>query len=173
MSTFFVERAQHVAGIYFRTILQNNSIHLFACVISWNLFSIFLSLHFCEQVFSKGTMDAFILRSIYPKLSQCLAEFIINPHQQHLGMKQQKYQFSLLSFTCRSPVRYGVLIKGLCQGCPVYFVFNAIYESLFAMKLDKLPVNDKITSFVSNKVCLQSIISIVTTTIMYFENLLG
>ena len=118
-------------------------------------------------------MDAFILRSIYPKLSQCLAEFIINPHQQHLGMKQQKYQFSLLSFTCRSPVRYGVLIKGLCQGCPVYFVFNAIYESLFAMKLDKLPVNDKITSFVSNKVSLQSIISIVTTTIMYFENLLG
>ena len=107
-------------------------------------------------------MDAFILRSIYPKLSQCLAEFIINPHQQHLGMKQQKYQFSLLSFTCRSPVRYGVLIKGLCQGCPVYFVFNAIYESLFAMKLDKLPVNDKITSFVSNKVCLPSIISIVT-----------
>ena len=37
------------------------------------------------QVFSKGTMDAFILRSIYPKLSQCLSEFIINPHQQHLG----------------------------------------------------------------------------------------
>lgn len=36
------------------------------------------------KVFSKGTMDAFILRSIYPKLSQCLAEFIINPHQQHL-----------------------------------------------------------------------------------------
>lgn len=37
-----------------------------------------------SKVFSKGTMDAFILRSIYPKLSQCLAEFIINPHQQHL-----------------------------------------------------------------------------------------
>ncbi|KAK2564694.1 Tuftelin-interacting protein 11 [Acropora cervicornis] len=36
------------------------------------------------KVFSKGTMDAFILRSIYPKLSQCLSEFIINPHQQHL-----------------------------------------------------------------------------------------
>ena len=30
-------------------------------------------------------MDAFVLRSIYPKLSQCLAEFVINPHQQHLG----------------------------------------------------------------------------------------
>ena len=69
--------------------MENRSKHLFACVISWNLFSIFLSLHFCEQVFSKGTMDAFILRSIYPKLSQCLAEFIINPHQQHLGMKPQ------------------------------------------------------------------------------------
>ncbi|RMX42264.1 hypothetical protein pdam_00009851 [Pocillopora damicornis] len=37
-----------------------------------------------SKVFSKGTMDAFILRSIYPKLSQCLSEFIINPHQQHL-----------------------------------------------------------------------------------------
>ena len=140
--------------------MENRSKHLFACVISWNLFSIFLSLHFCEQVFSKGTMDAFILRSIYPKLSQCLAEFIINPHQQHLGMKPQKYQFSLLSFFCSSPVRYGVLLKGLCHGYLFYFVFNAIYASLFVMKLDKLPVNDKITSFVSNKVCLQSIISI-------------
>lgn len=36
-------------------------------------------------MFSKGTLDAFVLRSIYPKLSQCLSEFIINPHQQHLG----------------------------------------------------------------------------------------
>ncbi|XP_031564669.1 tuftelin-interacting protein 11-like [Actinia tenebrosa] len=36
------------------------------------------------KVFSKGSMDAFVLRSIYPKLSQCLSEFVINPHQQHL-----------------------------------------------------------------------------------------
>ncbi|XP_046846613.1 tuftelin-interacting protein 11-like [Xenia sp. Carnegie-2017] len=36
------------------------------------------------QVFSKGTLDAFVLRSIYPKLSLCLSEFVINPHQQHL-----------------------------------------------------------------------------------------
>ena len=79
-----------------------------------------------------------------------------------LGYETTKYQFSLLSFTYRSAVWYGVLIKGLCHGCPVYFVFNAIYESLFSMKLDKLPVNDKNTSFVSNKVCLPSIISIVT-----------
>ena len=41
-------------------------------------------------------MDAFILRSIYPKLSQCLAEFIINPHQQHLGMKPQNINFPCL-----------------------------------------------------------------------------
>ncbi|EDO49456.1 predicted protein [Nematostella vectensis] len=37
-----------------------------------------------RNVFSKGFMDAFVLRSIFPKLSQCLAEFVINPHQQHL-----------------------------------------------------------------------------------------
>ena len=166
-------------------------------------------------------MDAFILRSIYPKLSQCLAEFIINPHQQHLGMKPQNinspcwvsfavHQCSIRGgstiflgggalFSCststpinhivwqntscirkpqvisgggggahtlhpppRSAPEYGVLLKGLCHGYLFYFVFNAIYASLFAMKLDKLPVNDKITSFVSNKVCLQSIISIVS-----------
>ena len=153
--------------------MQNLSKHLFACVISWKLFSIVLSLHFCEQVFSKGTMDAFILRSIYPKLSQCLAEFIINPHQQHLGMKPQKYQFPLLSFTCRSPVRYGVLIKGLCHGCPVYFVFNAIYESLFSMKLDKLPVNDKITSLCQTKYVSKASYQSLQTTIMNFEKLLG
>ena len=51
-------------------------------VCSLSRFLLFLNIW---QVFSKGTMDAFILRSIYPKLSQCLSEFIINPHQQHLG----------------------------------------------------------------------------------------
>lgn len=37
------------------------------------------------KVFSKGTMEAFLLRSIYPKLEQCImAEFTISPHQQIL-----------------------------------------------------------------------------------------
>ena len=36
------------------------------------------------KVFSKGTMEAFLLRSIYPKLEQCMATFQVNPHQQHL-----------------------------------------------------------------------------------------
>merc|ERR1719354_612043 len=36
------------------------------------------------KVFSKGTMEAFLLRSIYPKLEECMREFKINPHQQLL-----------------------------------------------------------------------------------------
>ncbi|XP_066910452.1 tuftelin-interacting protein 11-like [Clytia hemisphaerica] len=36
------------------------------------------------KVFSKGTMEAFLLRTIYPKLEQCVIEFQINPHQQDL-----------------------------------------------------------------------------------------
>ncbi|XP_077984161.1 tuftelin-interacting protein 11-like [Glandiceps talaboti] len=35
-------------------------------------------------VFSQGTMDAFLIRHIVPKLAQCLHEFMINPYQQHL-----------------------------------------------------------------------------------------
>ncbi|XP_071831039.1 tuftelin-interacting protein 11-like [Apostichopus japonicus] len=37
-----------------------------------------------KAVFSQGTMDAFILRNIVPKLAICLQEFSINPYQQHL-----------------------------------------------------------------------------------------
>lgn len=37
-----------------------------------------------KAVFSQGTMDAFILRHIVPKLAICLQEFSINPYQQHL-----------------------------------------------------------------------------------------
>ena len=37
-------------------------------------------------------------------------------------------------------------IKGLYQGWPVHFVYKAIYESLFAMELEKLLVNDKVTA---------------------------
>jgi len=36
------------------------------------------------KVFSKGTMEAFLLRSIYPKLLSCMESFTVNPHQQHL-----------------------------------------------------------------------------------------
>eukprot|EP00794_Sanderia_malayensis_P003562 gene3562-4067_t len=36
------------------------------------------------RVFSKGTMEAFLLRAIYPKLLTCMDNFTVNPHQQHL-----------------------------------------------------------------------------------------
>ncbi|CAM1297421.1 TFIP11 (predicted) [Pycnogonum litorale] len=36
------------------------------------------------QVFSKGTMQAFVVRHILPKLVTVVQEFVINPHQQHL-----------------------------------------------------------------------------------------
>ena len=37
------------------------------------------------KVFQQGHMDAFIVKNIVPKLGMCMAEFVINPHQQHLG----------------------------------------------------------------------------------------
>ena len=46
-----------------------------------------ISLMFYHQVFSKGTMEAFLLRTVFPKLEHCMSEFNINPHQQLLGMK--------------------------------------------------------------------------------------
>ncbi|XP_014665360.1 PREDICTED: tuftelin-interacting protein 11-like [Priapulus caudatus] len=36
------------------------------------------------KVFSRGTMDAFLMRCIVPKLQLVMQEFVINPHQQHL-----------------------------------------------------------------------------------------
>ncbi|XP_033628549.1 tuftelin-interacting protein 11-like isoform X2 [Asterias rubens] len=37
-----------------------------------------------RRVFSRGTLDAFLIRNIIPKLVVCLQEFVINPYQQHL-----------------------------------------------------------------------------------------
>ncbi|XP_002736553.1 tuftelin-interacting protein 11, partial [Saccoglossus kowalevskii] len=37
-----------------------------------------------KPVFSQGTMDAFLIRNISPKLVVCLQELVINPYQQHL-----------------------------------------------------------------------------------------
>ncbi|KAK0075500.1 hypothetical protein PV325_006813 [Microctonus aethiopoides] len=37
-----------------------------------------------SQVFSKGDMEAFLVKNILPKLQIALSEFVINPHQQHL-----------------------------------------------------------------------------------------
>lgn len=39
-----------------------------------------------HKVFSKADMDAFLIKNILPKLQLAMQEFIINPHQQHLGM---------------------------------------------------------------------------------------
>ena len=36
-------------------------------------------------------------------------------------------------------------LKELCHACSVQFVQNASYAPLFAMKTEKLPVNEKIT----------------------------
>lgn len=56
-------------------------------------------------------------------------------------------------------------LKGVpCQCCVVYFVYNACYASLFAMKLGQLSVSDKI--YCSPKQLLQ-------TTKIYFQKLLG
>lgn len=37
-----------------------------------------------------------------------------------------------------------LILKGLCHSWLVHFVYNANYESLFAMELKKILVNDKI-----------------------------
>ncbi|XP_057340209.1 tuftelin-interacting protein 11-like [Microplitis mediator] len=37
-----------------------------------------------SQVFTKGDMEAFLVKNILPKLQIALSEFIINPHSQHL-----------------------------------------------------------------------------------------
>lgn len=49
-------------------------------------------------------MEAFLLRSIYPKLEQCMIEFKINPHQQLLGKIRKK---DMESFYC---IEIGVLV---------------------------------------------------------------
>lgn len=35
-------------------------------------------------------MNAFVVKNILPKLGVCMQEFVINPHQQHLGKKQNQ-----------------------------------------------------------------------------------
>ncbi|XP_022103603.1 tuftelin-interacting protein 11-like isoform X2 [Acanthaster planci] len=37
-----------------------------------------------RRVFSRGTLEAFLVRNIVPKLAVCLQEFVINPYDQHL-----------------------------------------------------------------------------------------
>ncbi|XP_078083506.1 tuftelin-interacting protein 11 [Mustelus asterias] len=37
-----------------------------------------------KNVFTPGSWEAFMLKNIVPKLGMCLAEFVINPHQQHM-----------------------------------------------------------------------------------------
>jgi hypothetical protein len=39
-------------------------------------------------VFSRGDMDAFLVKNIVPKLQLALQELVINPHQQHLGKNE-------------------------------------------------------------------------------------
>lgn len=39
-----------------------------------------------RPVFSQGVMDAFVISNIVPKLAMALQTYVINPHQQHLGL---------------------------------------------------------------------------------------
>lgn len=39
-----------------------------------------------KPVFSQGIMDAFVITNIVPKLGVALQAYVINPHQQHLGI---------------------------------------------------------------------------------------
>ncbi|KAG7204874.1 hypothetical protein KM043_005274 [Ampulex compressa] len=45
------------------------------------------------QVFSKGDMEAFLVKNIIPKLQIALTEFVINPHQQHLDQWNWVYEW--------------------------------------------------------------------------------
>ncbi len=40
------------------------------------------------KVFSRGHMEAFLVKNIIPKLALVMQEFLINPHEQHLGNTQ-------------------------------------------------------------------------------------
>ena len=86
------------------------------------------------QVFSKGTMDAFILRSIYPKLSQCLSEFIINPHQQHLGMWHFHLQPQIVNSPHWQPyISWHIKCENMAfhQASPSISSFDLLYNFLF------------------------------------------
>ena len=64
----------------------------------------------------------------------------------------------------------------LCHGCLIHFVSyvsNAIHAPLFAMKLEKIPVNDKITASCQTKYVSQTSYQWLQTTKTNFEKLLG
>ncbi|KAL0110405.1 hypothetical protein PUN28_013796 [Cardiocondyla obscurior] len=48
------------------------------------------------EVFSKGDMEAFLVKNIIPKLQIALSEFVINPHQQHLDQWNWVYEWKEL-----------------------------------------------------------------------------
>ena len=59
------------------------SLSLFSCPLP---LSCFLLLSFIpSQVFSPETMEAFLARTIVPKLAYCLQSLPITPHQQEIG----------------------------------------------------------------------------------------
>ena len=68
------------------------------------------------------------------------------------------------------------LLKGAVSRLPNSFCFlrpNAIHASLFAMKLEKIPVNDKITASCQTKFVSQTSYQWLQRTKMNFEKLLG
>ncbi|KAF7991676.1 hypothetical protein HCN44_010477 [Aphidius gifuensis] len=48
------------------------------------------------QVFSKGDMDAFLVKNILPKLEIALSQFDINPREQHMELWRVVYEWSTL-----------------------------------------------------------------------------
>ena len=70
-------------------------------------------------------------------------------------------------------VSYFIHLKGLCHSCLVRFSNYTNYAALFALELDKLLVNDKITASCQNKYISQALYQrLQTTKIMNFEILL-
>ena len=68
------------------------------------------------------------------------------------------------------------LLKGAVSRLPNSFCFlcpNAIHAPLFAMRLEKIPVNDKITASCQTKFVSQTSYQWLQTTKMNFEKLLG
>ena len=48
------------------------------------------------QVFSKGDMEAFLVKNILPKLQIALSELVIHPHQQHLDQWNWVYEWATI-----------------------------------------------------------------------------
>ena len=69
------------------------------------------------KVFSKGTMEAFLLRTIYPKLEQCIIDFQINPHQQDLRkLLQFTFKISIVYYPIVCDLIYTLTIHCLSKG---------------------------------------------------------